>query len=126
TADLAWGRAGRRGGARQRRHQPGRHDRGWRSPQDLRAGGLADRHRRRVHVPRQRARGGRRGARAPLGAGVRPRALHRAHGPRGVVHRPPAPEPPLDRLCGPGRDPLCRRRDDLSRLQRGLPLRRGL
>ena len=56
--------ASRRRGARGQGPQQGRGGCRRRAAQDLRAGGLADRHRRRVHVARQRAGGRRCGARA--------------------------------------------------------------
>ena len=53
--------------------------------------------------------------RAPGHPGLRPWPVDRADGHRGQLHRPPAPEAPLDRLCRPRRHPLRGRRDDLPR-----------
>ena len=57
------------------------------SRQDLRAGRLADRDRRRLDVARQRAGGRRRRPRPSLCADLRPGAVDRPDGRRGKLHR---------------------------------------
>ena len=57
------------------------------SAQDACAGDLADHHRRRLDVARQRARGRRRRARASLHPHLRACAVDRADGHRGELHR---------------------------------------
>ena len=66
------------------------------------------------------------GARAPLYPGLRPPAVDRPHGHCGLVHRPPAPALPLDRLCGSGDHPLRVAQDDLRGLGRGCTPRRSV
>ena len=92
--------------------------------QDLRAGRRADRHRRRLHVARQRAGRRRRRARASVDPGVRPRPVGALMGIAATfIAR--LLQAPLDRLCRPRRDPLCFAAHDLSRLDRGFATRHG-